>query len=182
MLIVKGSKIKRESPSEPSNTIKKVKFSLRFSTLNRMVNWNLNLKDRDSIRWQGVVSVDALQKAWSFNRLVSKDDWLEWLRRLSIELMKSSPSPALRWALYCLAPSQRKLYFVYRKSQENYWQLSLSSIGMPHDTSFRCWSRARQKTFVRLWEVGRNDWISSPICWFFYGRLNLGLLRCDRSL
>lgn len=32
---------------------------------------------------------------------MSKDDWIEWLRRLSIELLKESPSPALRscWAL-----------------------------------------------------------------------------------
>lgn len=35
------------------------------------------------------------------SRRVSKDDWTEWLRRLSIELLKESPSPALRscWAL-----------------------------------------------------------------------------------
>ncbi|XP_027228160.1 serine/threonine-protein kinase mTOR isoform X1 [Penaeus vannamei] len=42
------------------------------------------------------VGVQSLQKAWLFTRLVSKDDWLEWLRRFSIELMKASPSPALR--------------------------------------------------------------------------------------
>ena len=30
------------------------------------------------------------------HRRVSKDDWLEWHRRLSIELLKESPSPALR--------------------------------------------------------------------------------------
>ncbi|KAG7166823.1 Serine/threonine-protein kinase mTOR-like [Homarus americanus] len=42
------------------------------------------------------VGVQALQRAWLFTRLVSKDDWLEWLRRFSIELMKASPSPALR--------------------------------------------------------------------------------------
>ncbi|MCL4120666.1 UNVERIFIED_CONTAM: hypothetical protein GTU68_051307, partial [Idotea baltica] len=79
MLIVKGSRGKRESPSEPSMTIKK-----------------------------GTLSVEALQKAWSFNRLVSKDDWLEWLRRLSIELMKSSPSPALR-ACYSVATTYVQL-------------------------------------------------------------------------
>ncbi|KAK8751728.1 hypothetical protein OTU49_009992 [Cherax quadricarinatus] len=42
------------------------------------------------------VGVQSLQRAWLFTRLVSKDDWLEWLRRFSIELMKASPSPALR--------------------------------------------------------------------------------------
>ena len=32
---------------------------------------------------------------------MSKEDWIEWLRKLSIELLKESPSPALRscWAL-----------------------------------------------------------------------------------
>ena len=40
-------------------------------------------------------------KAWIATRRVSKDDWMEWVRRLSVELLKESPSPALRscWAL-----------------------------------------------------------------------------------
>ena len=37
-----------------------------------------------------------LQRAWAVSRRVSKDDWLEWHRRLSIELLKESPNPALR--------------------------------------------------------------------------------------
>ncbi|XP_027052994.1 serine/threonine-protein kinase mTOR [Pocillopora verrucosa] len=43
---------------------------------------------------------DSLQRAWGASRCVSKDDWMEWLRRLSVELLKESPSPALRscWA------------------------------------------------------------------------------------
>ncbi|XP_046427062.1 serine/threonine-protein kinase mTOR [Neodiprion fabricii] len=47
------------------------------------------------------VSAPNLQKAWTATRRVSKDDWLEWLRSLSIGLLKESPSPALRscWAL-----------------------------------------------------------------------------------
>lgn len=46
-------------------------------------------------------SLTNLQKAWLVSRCVSNDDWLEWLRRLSIDLLKESPSPALRscWAL-----------------------------------------------------------------------------------
>lgn len=42
-----------------------------------------------------------LQEVWTASRRVSKDDWLEWLRMLSIALLKESPSPALRscWAL-----------------------------------------------------------------------------------
>ena len=40
-------------------------------------------------------------KAWTNTGRVSKDDWSEWLRRLGVELLKESPSPALRscWAL-----------------------------------------------------------------------------------
>lgn len=45
------------------------------------------------------VSDSNLQQAWTPVRRVSKDDWLEWLRRLSIELLKQSPIPALRSCL-----------------------------------------------------------------------------------
>lgn len=40
-------------------------------------------------------------QAWGAARKVSKDDWLEWLRRLSVVLLKESSSPALRscWSL-----------------------------------------------------------------------------------
>lgn len=49
------------------------------------------------------VTASNLQNAWTATRRVSKDDWLEWLRRFSIELLKESPSPALR---SCLALAQ----------------------------------------------------------------------------
>ncbi|OQV15683.1 Target of rapamycin [Hypsibius exemplaris] len=47
------------------------------------------------------VGVGSLRRAWSTARCASKDDWIEWLRRLGLELLKESPSPALRscWAL-----------------------------------------------------------------------------------
>lgn len=37
-----------------------------------------------------------LQRVWVTSKRVSREDWLEWLRRLSLELLKESPSPALR--------------------------------------------------------------------------------------
>lgn len=37
-----------------------------------------------------------LQEAWTVSRRVSKDDWLDWYSRLCSELLKASPSPALR--------------------------------------------------------------------------------------
>lgn len=54
------------------------------------------------------VSASNLQQAWIPTRRVSKDDWLEWLRRLSIELLKQSPIPALRSCL-SLAQSYNQL-------------------------------------------------------------------------
>lgn len=45
------------------------------------------------------VTASNLQQAWTITRRVSKDDWLEWLRRLSIELLKQSPIAALRSCL-----------------------------------------------------------------------------------
>ena len=46
------------------------------------------------------VCVFVCLQAWGAARCVSKDDWMEWLRRLSVELLKESPSPSLRscWA------------------------------------------------------------------------------------
>uniref|UniRef100_A0A224XHF0 Serine/threonine-protein kinase TOR n=1 Tax=Panstrongylus lignarius TaxID=156445 RepID=A0A224XHF0_9HEMI len=41
-------------------------------------------------------SAPDLQLAWAATRRVSKDDWFEWLKRLSIEFLKVSSSPALR--------------------------------------------------------------------------------------
>nr|CAB3264065.1 serine/threonine-protein kinase mTOR-like [Phallusia mammillata] len=42
------------------------------------------------------VHTSSLQKAWIVTRQISKDDWLEWLRHLSLELLKESPSMALK--------------------------------------------------------------------------------------
>ena len=42
------------------------------------------------------VSAHNLKQAWVASRRVSKDDWSEWLRRISIAVLKESPSHALR--------------------------------------------------------------------------------------
>ncbi|KAJ3362692.1 phosphatidylinositol kinase- protein kinase tor1 [Allomyces javanicus] len=42
------------------------------------------------------VNQQQLKKIWEASQQSTKDDWLEWMRRLSIELLKESPSPALR--------------------------------------------------------------------------------------
>ena len=41
-------------------------------------------------------NISHLQEAWAVSRRVSKDDWLDWYGRLCSELLKASPSPALR--------------------------------------------------------------------------------------
>ncbi|XP_015036537.2 serine/threonine-protein kinase Tor isoform X1 [Drosophila pseudoobscura] len=52
--------------------------------------------DRNSNNRNLQVSTNVLRTAWQVTRRVSKDDWVEWLKRLSIGLLKESPSHALR--------------------------------------------------------------------------------------
>ena len=42
------------------------------------------------------VAQGRLRKLCEFRQRVTKDDWVEWMRRLSVELLRESPSPALR--------------------------------------------------------------------------------------
>lgn len=38
----------------------------------------------------------CLKRAWESSQRSTKEDWEEWMRNLSVELLKESPSPALR--------------------------------------------------------------------------------------
>lgn len=51
--------------------------------------------DANTIR-KLTVQESELQVLWQSTRRVSKDDWIEWLKTLSIGLLKESQSPALR--------------------------------------------------------------------------------------
>ncbi|XP_045451535.1 serine/threonine-protein kinase Tor-like [Melitaea cinxia] len=42
------------------------------------------------------LNVEKLRKSWAVNNLISKEDWLEWLRQLSVGLLTESNSPAMR--------------------------------------------------------------------------------------
>lgn len=42
------------------------------------------------------VNQQHLKKSWETSQRSTKDDWAEWIRRLSVELLKESPSHALR--------------------------------------------------------------------------------------
>jgi FKBP12-rapamycin complex-associated protein len=43
-----------------------------------------------------VVNEAALRRAWESSQRSTKEDWAEWMRHFSVELLKESPSPALR--------------------------------------------------------------------------------------
>ena len=42
------------------------------------------------------VNQQHLKQAWDVSQISTKEDWLEWMHRLSVEFMKESPSHALR--------------------------------------------------------------------------------------
>ncbi|KAI9320096.1 armadillo-type protein [Dichotomocladium elegans] len=42
------------------------------------------------------VNQQHLKKAWEASQRSTKEDWMEWIRRLSVDLLKQSPSHALR--------------------------------------------------------------------------------------
>ncbi|KAI9026899.1 armadillo-type protein [Hyaloraphidium curvatum] len=42
------------------------------------------------------VNQQSLKRAWEASQRSTKEDWLEWIRRLSVELLKESPSHSLR--------------------------------------------------------------------------------------
>lgn len=67
----------------------------------------LSSGDTNTMKKLGVSTGD-IQFVCQDSRRVSKDDWLEWLRRLCIGVLKESPSPALR-ACRALAQNYTKL-------------------------------------------------------------------------
>ena len=54
------------------------------------------------------VEFGALVKAWEVSQRSTREDWLEWMRRLSVELLRNSPSAALH-ACFSLALSYQPL-------------------------------------------------------------------------
>lgn len=42
------------------------------------------------------VNQQHLKQAWNVSQVSTKEDWLEWMHRISVEFMKESPSHALR--------------------------------------------------------------------------------------
>lgn len=46
-----------------------------------------------------IVNESILQKAWDTSQRATKEDWADWIRRFSVELLRESSSPALRACL-----------------------------------------------------------------------------------
>ena len=43
-----------------------------------------------------VVNQHHLKQAWDVSQVTTREDWIEWMQRLSVEFMRESPSHALR--------------------------------------------------------------------------------------
>lgn len=55
-----------------------------------------NVRDSDIQTDKLPINQELLKNAWDSSKQRTKEDWQEWLRRLSIQLLKESPSHALR--------------------------------------------------------------------------------------
>lgn len=43
-----------------------------------------------------IVNQQHLKQAWDVSQVATREDWLEWIRKLTVEFMKESPSHAVR--------------------------------------------------------------------------------------
>ena len=55
-----------------------------------------DVSSTDPSAWKLAVNPDHLKNAWEASQRSTREDWQEWIRRLNLELLKESPSPALR--------------------------------------------------------------------------------------
>ncbi|XP_052743299.1 serine/threonine-protein kinase Tor [Bicyclus anynana] len=63
----------------------------------RIRNLKKNVVNNDPQTIQKLpLNVEKLRKCWAVNNVVSKEDWLEWLRQLSVGFLTESNSPAIR--------------------------------------------------------------------------------------
>lgn len=57
---------------------------------------NRNKADTEVTNEKLPINQQSLKLCWDSSQQRTKEDWQEWLRRFSIQLLKESPSPALR--------------------------------------------------------------------------------------
>ena len=83
-----------------------------------------------------------LRKAWESSQRSTREDWTEWIRRFSVELLRESSSPALR-SCAALAqvytPLARELFnaaFVscWSELADSFQQALVASVGLAFDT------------------------------------------------
>ncbi|KXS11006.1 FAT-domain-containing protein [Gonapodya prolifera JEL478] len=95
------------------------------------------------------VNQQNLKRAWEASQRSTKEDWIEWIRRLSVELLKESPSHALRACASLAAvyyPLSRELFnagFVscwgelydqYQDELVRSLETALTSVNIPPET------------------------------------------------
>lgn len=82
-------------------SISTTEFCFTWSSVKLFCSFFLGFIINVLILFYNYFIASSMFQAWVATRRVSKDDWMEWVRRLSVELLKESPSPALRscWAL-----------------------------------------------------------------------------------
>ena len=74
------------------------------------------------------VDEHALLRAWDSSSRSTKEDWLEWARRVSVETLRQSPSPALRACLELASTRPRTARDLFCASFASCWS-GLSSQG-----------------------------------------------------
>lgn len=61
-----------------------------------MINRSEEVVVADTTSKKLPVNQQVLRKAWEISPRATKEDWFEWIRRLSVQLLKESSSHALR--------------------------------------------------------------------------------------
>ncbi|KFD55349.1 hypothetical protein M513_03689 [Trichuris suis] len=136
-LLVKVTEVGKVNPDEDSTY--KAKVTERREKL---------AKDQQIIQIEvrkSTCNLDYLRKIWSVSRCASKEDWIEWLKRFSIELLKESPVPALR---SCYAVAQ------------NYSQLATDLFNSAFASCWTALSESAQNELIKCLETA----ISNPEC------------------
>ncbi|TNN10640.1 Serine/threonine-protein kinase tor [Schistosoma japonicum] len=72
-----------------------VKFTT-ISTRNRTQKLNIEESEAPGTIKLLKINNTNLERAWHSSRMVSRDDWTQWLKTLNMALLRESPSPAIR--------------------------------------------------------------------------------------
>lgn len=91
------TKLSKGQPLTPTDLQAAIELMSNTSSRSRMTSAAVFSEEDQAEETKKLrVSQSNLKKAWEAQQRATKEDWQEWLRALSIELLKESPSPALR--------------------------------------------------------------------------------------